>query len=282
MSDLKNILRDWHVHQTRYGRKYGQIGKIVSSSRVYETGNGKWWVTYDDGTTDAVIYDGPRKPLHVIVQPNDDGDMEVIGLQVKKTLASVDYDTDALAQLKSGGRHRHYIGSGNEDPVEVRRFEPFLCHAFSGLMVYVDPLSYRYNGADYDWPGGTIDLTSYLPVTTGYWAWIKVGLDPATNTLVADTGTEYPLKSLLTTAALGDIDFATPGYLPSVGIKLQEGQTAGPLEVDFMDVRQWLNDAGGSGGVSSVTATRPIISSGGATPNITMDAQPLLRAFMGI
>ncbi len=37
-----------------------------------------------------------------------------------------------------------------------------------------------------------------------------------------------------------------------------------------------------SGTVTSVTATAPAISSGGATPNISIDAQPYLRAFMGI
>jgi hypothetical protein len=244
--DLRNILDGWFTRKERRGEKFGTLGKVVSGSWVVETGDGRVWVTLDDGTAiEAINKAVARKPgIKVIVKPNRDGQMEIKGLQSAQTAASVGNNGSAIANLETPP-HQHFIGSGLEDPVEARRFMPGLLHAFSGLTLYIESFPFRHNGIDYRWPGGTYDITGDLPVTSGYWAWVKVGIDPATNTAVADTSTEVPLRSLLQLSALDDIDFATAGYIPCGGVIVQEGQTAGPLEADFAEAREFLN-AGGS------------------------------------
>jgi hypothetical protein len=274
-NDLKSILRGWFVGNERYGERYGFLGKIVSGSYVVETGDGRVWVTLEDGTAlKAINKKVARKPgIKVVVKPNRDGEMEIAGLQSAQTVASAGNNGSAVSNLETPP-HQHFIGSGLEDPVESRRFMPGLLHAFSGLTLYIEAFPFRYNGVDYRWPGGPYDISGDLPATTDYWAWVKVGINPATNTAVADTSTEKPLRSLLQLSDLDAIDFATAGYIPCGGVIVQEGQTAGPLEADFAESREFLN-AGGT----VMTATRPIIVTGSV---ISIDAQPLLRAFMGI
>lgn len=267
--------RSLFVAHQQYGERFGMFGKQVASQWIIETGDGRVWVTLDDGTAiRAVNNTVARIPgLKIIVKPNRDGEMEIVGVQSAITQQSTGQSNVPAIQAPP---HRHFIGSGNEDPVESRRFMPGLLHAFSGLTLYIESFAFRHNGVDYRWPGGTYDITGDLPVTAGYWAWVKVGIDPATNTAVAGTSTEYPLRVLLSLADLDAIDFATAGYIPCGGVIVQEGQTAGPLEADFAESREFLNVGSGSG---TMTATRPIIVTGSV---ISMDAQPFLRAFMGI
>lgn len=273
--DLKSILRGWFVGNERFGERFGTLGKVVSGSWVVETGDGRVWVTLDDGTALKCINKAvARKPgIKVIVKPNRDGEMEIQGVQSAQTAASVGNNGSAIANLETPP-HQHFIGSGLEDPVEDRRFMPGLLHAFSGLTLYIESFPFRHNGVDYRWPGGTYDISGDLPVTSGYWAWVKVGINPATNTAVADTSTEVPLRSLLSLSSLDAINFATAGYIPCGGVIVQEGQTAGPLEADFAEARFMPSSGGGA-----MTATRPIIVTGSV---ISIDAQPFLRSFMGI
>jgi hypothetical protein len=272
-SKIGELFRSLYVAHERFGEKFGMYGKQVAGSWVIETGDGRVWVTLDDGTVIRAVNNAvARLPgLKIIVKPNRDGEMEIIGVQSAITQQSTGQSNVPAVQAPP---HRHFIGSGNEDPVEDRRFMPGLLHASSGLTLYIESFAFRHNGMDYRWPGGSYDITGDLPVTAGYWAWIKVGIDPATNTAVADTSTEVPLRALLQLSDLDAIDFATAGYIPCGGVIVQEGQTAGPLESDFAESREFLNVGG-----STMTATRPIIVTGSV---ISMDAQPLLRAFMGI
>jgi hypothetical protein len=238
-SKIASLFRSlWVAHQ-QYGERFAVFGKIVSGAWVIETGDGRVWITLDDGTAiEAVNNAVARLPgLKIIAKPNRDGDMEIIGVQSAITQQSTGQSNVPAIQAPP---HRHFLGSGNEDPVESRRFMPGLLHAFSGLTVYIESFAFRHNGVDYRWPGGSYDLTGNLPVTSGYWAWVKVGIDPATNTAVATTGTEVVLRASLSLALLDAIDFATAGYIPCGGVIVQEGQTAGPLEADFAEAREFL------------------------------------------
>lgn len=228
----------WVAHQ-QYGERFGMFGKQVSGSWIIETGDGRVWVTLDDGTAIRAVNNAvARIPgLKIIVKPNRDGEMEIEGVQSAITQQSTGQSVAPAIQTPP---HQHFIGSGNEDPVESRRFMPGLLHAFSGLTVYIESFSYEYNGTEMRWPGGTIDLTSNLPVTAGYWAWVKVGINPATNTAVATTGTEYALRASLTLSVLDAINFDTSGYIPCGGVILREGQTAGPRESDFGEARDFI------------------------------------------
>lgn len=73
----------------------------------------------------------------------------------------------------------------------------------------------------------------------------------------------------------------TPAWI----YRLHDNGTLIRDEDQWLDLRQMVNtingSGGGGGGVSSVTATAPILSSGGTSPVISMDAQPLMRSFIG-
>lgn len=135
------------------------------------------------------------------------------------------------------GPHSHRLGFGLEDYVEALRIEEGLVHPTdpASLSVFIEPFPYTYNNVDSYYPGGSIDLTSNRPATANSWAWVKVGINPATNLAVATTGTEQ-LKSVpLTASQLAAVTFT--GYLPLMGIKLRNAQSSIANIADFLSWR---------------------------------------------
>lgn len=153
------------------------------------------------------------------------------------------------------GRHTHRLGFGNEDVVEGLRFEPLLCHIVEGgssLYVKVEAGFYRYNDADVFFGGGTLNLTANVPGTANMWAWVKVGIDPTTNTLVAKTGTLYAKVVPLTGTELAPIAFDSNDTLVVriAGVKLRNGQTAIADWRDFYDLRPFASGQNAPAGTS--------------------------------
>lgn len=147
--------------------------------------------------------------------------------------------------------HTHRIGHGLEDMVEPRRIEPGLVVVDDGTMlVKIYPFEYRHAAVDKRFAGGSIDLTPYRPATSGTWNWVKVGIDPETNTPVAVQGSEVARRSLLTQAELDAI--AISPHIPLAGVQLKQGMANLDEEKYFADCRQWLNLGGGA------TATDPL------------------------
>lgn len=136
-------------------------------------------------------------------------------------------------------RHRHNIGSGNEDPVEGGRFLPGLVHKKDAdtLVVRVRSFTYKTSTGYGRFASSDFDLEPYLPTTPYYHAWVIVGFDPATVELVAVTGTEYPRTDELTTALIEDITFP---YISLAAVKLKTGQTKSPDYRDIEDLRNWF------------------------------------------
>ncbi len=186
-----------------------------------------------------------RNPaIRIILDKNKDGEWFVVGRDHNYSMESTG---DNPGLLTGVGPHSHRIGFGLEDLVEFRRFEPGLVHVDTnlGLLVFVEAFPYRHDGVDKYWAGGTIDLTSYRPTTTLYFGWVRVGLNPATNTLVAVKGTEYATETSLTIADLLGIAFLN--YISLAGVKLRQGQTAINAESMFQEARLFAGSMGAGG-----------------------------------
>jgi hypothetical protein len=152
-------------------------------------------------------------------------------------------DEDSSAPSPEVQPHRHYIGSGYEDPVEDRRFEPGLVHRSSGLVVGVEP--FWYPNVDSSggsstvifFPGGTFDLEPYLPTDPHLQKWIIVGIDTSTGDIAAeDGGIEINLDVTLDESVIELIDWAED-FLPLAAIRVKSNQTAAPKNADYRDLR---------------------------------------------
>lgn len=153
--------------------------------------------------------------------------------------------------------HTHEPGGGMVDPVSARRIKPGRVRVYEdpstgqyGLKVYIDEFSFRHNGIEKRWPGGTLNLTSYLPATTNMHRWVKVGVDFNTVTAVAVAGPEKSKLVDLLDSELDAIPFQS--YIPLAGVKLSYGQTAVGSETSFLDCRPWWSGIG-SGSLATAT-----------------------------
>lgn len=133
-------------------------------------------------------------------------------------------------------------------------------------------------------PGEQIDLTAYIPGGGGEWCLACLFWEPSGNTIEVFASTP---KISPTDLGMDDINecfgLRSTGSLPIWAWQLYNGQTGiaagAPADGgdDFMDLRPlfFMLQSGGSG-VTDVTATSPLASSGGATPDISLaSAVPL-------
>jgi hypothetical protein len=190
----------------------------------------------------------PVPDLPVWVERTAEGTLAIVGVR------AVEYQVFA-GGTRTGATvapHTHEPGGGMVDPVSVRRIKPGLVRAYKdpttgqyGMLVYIEPFALRHQGIDKYWPGGTINLTAYLPATANTHRWVKVGLDPDTLTPVAVAGPEKSGLVDLSAAELGAISFQS--YIPCGGVKLAHSQTAISRESDFLDFRPWWSVTGGTG-----------------------------------
>jgi hypothetical protein len=249
-SDLKKAAQQFVRNATFGGQIVGQLGKVESDGSITYEVPGRPNCVYvrilQGGTTTittAINNAVGLNPVHVILDKNRDGNLYIVGLDnTKVTVAQGGASLPGLGV----GPHSHRIGYGLEDLVEQRRFEPGLVARNTGLIVTIYPFTFRVDNIDYYYPGEDFDLTSYIPGTANYWAWVKVGVDPDDLTAYAITGTEYSVAAPLTADMLADVAFEN--YIPLVGVRLKNGQTSITQDSEFFDIRPFLTGIGGNTG----------------------------------
>jgi len=231
-------LKDVHTESVRRAilrmREHGLLGKKNSDgtfeyipsyapSKVYVR------VWRGTGLTLVTAYNTAvslRGDMPVLLERTANNELQIIGVDVERAAAWAGSQTSTLGAPP----HAHRIGLGNDDLVEQLRFEPgavfpngYITGAYD-LYARIYPFWYWYNGVYTYYAGGTLDLTSYRPSTPGHWWWVKVGVDPVTNTATAtaDTTSQSRLTAL-TIAQLNAIDLE--GAIPLAGVKLRTAQT---------------------------------------------------------
>ena len=218
------------------------LGWVVNNVYTIPVANepGMVWVRIERGQTRSVDRARnlkapliPDLPVRVAPGKNNPNELEVIDLD---SSAWTFLGTDAPGITSP---HSHEPGFGMEDPVSARRMKMGLVHATNplSLSVYIEPFHYVYEGEGKYWPGGALDLTSFVPATAGTWSWIKVGINPISNVAVAVTGTAYSFFVPLSEDLLAAVAF--DGYLSLAGVKLRAGQTLINNEWDFADCTPW-------------------------------------------
>lgn len=263
MTDVRELRKafDKAVHGSqRRARMAGRLG--------YQDSSGNW------------VLDVPGWPYHVYVRMGRDEETATLHKVLNHSVAPVpdlpvwvEKNTDGVLaiagvrtaefQVFAGGTrtgaivapHTHEPGGGMVDPVSERRIKPGLVRAYKssgayGLSVYIEPFTFRYNGIEKRWPGGTVNLTAYLPGTANTHRWVKVGVDPSTVTAVAIGG---PEKSKLVDLLASELDaISFQSYIPLAGVTLVYGQTAISSETSFLGCRPWWSGVG-SGALATAT-----------------------------
>lgn len=128
--------------------------------------------------------------------------------------------------------------------VEAKQIDRGRVWSAGGMSVTINAFRYYHGGAWQTWEGGNIDLTSYKPGDAGEWAWVLVGIDPATNTAVAVTGTSVVYATALEYADLDAITFGE--YIPCGAVKVRDDDTALTDVTDYIDASQWFGGGPGT------------------------------------
>lgn len=187
----------------------------------------------------AAVYGAP-----VWIQENFDGILEVIEEDVTEAIAYFgEYGTgNAPQHAPSHGYYGHdslRLKSLQIDPLLTRPNDT------PGLLAYVEPLIYSAGGVNAVWDGGTIDLSPYVPVSTGYQRLVITALDMGSNTLIAFAGSQ----SFVNLSESRFMPFSrqdaasietTGNVLLSAAVRLYAGQSRiDKWDVPF-DMRQWF------------------------------------------
>ncbi len=270
MSDLDRLQRmfDEAVRRAIARRKLpGELGRVPgktdASNFVVPGRPGYTWVRLTSGSgvslVPAINHQVAHKPdVPVFVELNERGIYEITGIRADDFL------------VFSGGAPLPSTSAApaTNAPVGARRIAPGLVHMASGMVVVIEPFYYRYGHEEHYFPGGSLDLTGYVPATSGHHAWCKVGVDPKTRSAVAVAGTSKIATLPLTEGDLAAIPFP---YVPLAGVKLTNGMTAIGGETRFRDARPWWSVQPEPFGVRAATT----LAIGGGAVTVTQTAHVL-------
>jgi hypothetical protein len=234
------------------------VGAVVNGENIVASPRGDAWVycTIVKGDNNGAVTEAlvrkvtPYWNLPVLLSVN------------KKGLYMIEEtDPDRIDMFTSGtdagmlggfdtAPHTHNSGALGQDFVpNVRLADGRVVWRNEGAyVVYVSPFFYSdSSGADAYWPGGTIDLVTYLTVVSGEYQWIKVGLDVTSGALTAIAGTTTPIPVLLDEYDLASINFAPND--PLAGVLITYGQAI-QAQSDILDCS--LVKSGNTGGTFPV------------------------------
>lgn len=189
-----------------------------------------------------------KSQVPVIVRKASGGDYEIVRINTRKATELFGEAASHFASTQVFGELSTTVWPSDRlKPGRVRLYEE------GTLTVWIEPFHYLHEDTPKFWPGGTLDLTANVPGTANMQRWVKVGIDPDTNTAVAEDGDDYPIMLTLSESLLSDILFTDD--IPCSGVILKNGQTAIADFRAFADCRLWIwqTQLGGGGGMTSFT-----------------------------
>jgi hypothetical protein len=222
------------------------------------------WLHYEDARSAfrAIVGDGMHAytgsaGVRVRTGFNDVGEIVALGAVADSVNAPI------IDQLQQADKSNIYLESSHFKPGLLR---PWVEGGY-GLMVYVEPLTH----AGVVIGDVALDVSAYVPATSGYSGLVVVYYDVSAAALgaVAGTTSALPASSYSLTdvvaIALGDTDRIRLGAL-----LLTNGQTtiASFLTSDgspaFFEGRDWLTLEGGGGGGGGINVTVRVVTAAGA------------------
>lgn len=266
-NDLLVAVQDAARNDTRPPGQYALMGYRApdGSYRLIDPDDSQFvWVRLVDGSarTPARAYNPrvtPAPDLPVRVGPGTYWPLEVLGID-NSTLV-----VGSSAAPSQVGPHTHNAGA-LWDPVDPRRIMTgHIQYGGTGLRVTITAYAYMWEGQPRYYPSGQLDMTSYLPSTSGTQRWALIGLDPVTNEPIVAVGAELGALLPMTTDQLTAISFA--GYIPLGAVKLSYGQTSLQAESYYVDFSAWRSGAG----LDRLTGKKHAVAASTA-PAVTDDA----------
>ncbi len=127
-----------------------------------------------------------------------------------------------LAHDDDGGWIASPIETGAAEPPPVGRVR----RLDGGLRIESAPGGYLWSGRVGWHSGGALDLTAYRPVTAGHHAWCVVGVDPASDALIAVTGASQSAALPLLPAGIAAVPFNWGVRVALCAVRLRHGMTA--------------------------------------------------------
>lgn len=168
--------------------------------------------------------------------------LEVKGLYLGGISPSGGGSATSLSAGKHGSTHQ-YPSEANVGPDPVLIFQeamqPLKCTGNGvNLIVTVQPLKYIQGGRPVKWGGGNVNLTSYVPTTSGKTTRVLVYLDEESNSLDVATGSE------VTSGAVVEPPYPNVPVngRPSAYIQLTYSQTAIVTATHIEDWRDFQNN----------------------------------------
>ena len=247
ISTLGQQLADFQRNAKYVGQRLAITGADIDGALVLTTSNlpaGKIWVRLKDTRETVAVWakNVSRVNVDVMLDVTEAGELYV---------ADLDYEaaTAALGEGAATAFLPRISGSLAGFVVEGYQFKPGRArqNSTAGLLVYVEPFFYQHAGGSVYFTGGTVDLTGTLPTTDEFWRWVKIGIDPDTNSLVTANGTPQHQAVDLTESQLAAITLTDA--LPLAGVKVRKAQAVIPqFDRDIVDCRHHFDSVGSGGG----------------------------------
>jgi hypothetical protein len=239
-NDLADAIVKASEKQAVVGGKRARLGFNQDAYSIPVDGKAGWvWVRIEDGSERSPAQAWNKNNIRLIP------DLPVRVAYDGKQLTVIDYDAEVPSFVGEalGLLQTNEPQSGAMEPISARRLSAGLIgvHPDGGKQAYVYPFAYNYDGVDYYYSGGTLDLTSYWPAS-GSKRWIKLGFDPLTAAPVAAAGDDFPTIASIPKTQLAAISFA--GYWTFAGVEVTGDQTGVISEQQFIDFTPWRSGAG--------------------------------------
>jgi len=228
--------------------RYALTGDGSDAATADVEGRPGWaWVRYDEKPDHVsqvmnLVFPGVAQNLPVIVGKRYPTDRfyQILGINWELYFQTANPDSVDNYILPIHGE-THTAGTGSDPaPIATRNIVNGLVHETSpvSMSVYAESLIYEVGGSLVKWTGGSIDLTSSVPSTSGKHRYTLISIDASENVLRATDGDLFPSPIA---PGLPDVP---QGDVPLAIVELRYGDTS--VEADrIYDYRVMFSTIGG-------------------------------------
>lgn len=180
-------------------------------------------VVIDGGTFREIPHRGncaPKPDMRVVILKDEQG-KSYIDRTEEEWLSQNSPNTSGQYNV---AHHSHARGSGMEFILDTRLIGQFYAELQGDMRIFIRPGIYYYNAETKYWAGDFVDLTSNIPVTSGFYKWVVIAFDPIAETISVIEGPEMNfLNELIDLTRLPEISVLNDGKIPICAVQLKYG-----------------------------------------------------------